>query len=64
MLPGGALPLQIFEPRYLNMVDDVMAGERLIGMVQTAGGERRRPELARVGCAGRGREHIVKLVGS
>ncbi|HZL00069.1 MAG TPA: LON peptidase substrate-binding domain-containing protein [Caulobacteraceae bacterium] len=54
LLPGGALPLQIFEPRYLNMVDDVMAGGRLIGMIQTApGGDRRRPHLAQVGCAGR-----------
>jgi Lon protease-like protein len=54
LLPSGALPLQIFEPRYLNMVDDAMAGHRLIGMVQTApGGDRVRPGLARVGCAGR-----------
>jgi Lon protease-like protein len=53
LLPGGVLPLQVFEPRYLNMVDDVMAGDRLIGMIQTAGGDRRQPELARVGCAGR-----------
>jgi len=54
LLPGGALPLQIFEPRYLNMVDDAMSGERLIGMIQTsAGGDRSRPRLARVGCAGR-----------
>jgi Lon protease-like protein len=54
LLPGGELPLQIFEPRYLNMVDDVMAGDRVIGMIQTrAGGERVRPPLARVGCAGR-----------
>ena len=53
LLPGGVLPLQVFEPRYLNMVDDVMAGDRLIGMIQTAGGDRRMPELARVGCAGR-----------
>ncbi|HEY2179187.1 MAG TPA: LON peptidase substrate-binding domain-containing protein, partial [Caulobacteraceae bacterium] len=35
LLPGGVLPLRIFEPRYLNMVDDAMAGERMIGMVQT-----------------------------
>lgn len=54
LLPGGVLPLQVFEPRYLNMVDDVMAGDRLIGMIQsTGGGDRRLPELARVGCAGR-----------
>ncbi len=54
LLPRGDLPLQIFEPRYLNMVDDVMAGDRIIGMVQTrAGGERARPSLAAIGCAGR-----------
>lgn len=54
LLPGGDLPLQIFEPRYLNMVDDAMAGDRIIGMIQTkAGGERARPALTAVGCAGR-----------
>jgi Lon protease-like protein len=52
--PRGLLPLNIFEPRYLNMVDDVMAGDRLIGMVQTRpGGDRERPLLAGVGGAGR-----------
>jgi hypothetical protein len=54
LLPGGELPLRIFEPRYLNMVDDVMAGDRVIGMIQTRqGGERSRPNLCAVGCAGR-----------
>jgi Lon protease-like protein len=53
LLPRGQLPLVIFEPRYLNMVDDVMAGDRIIGMIQTAGGSRARPNLAPVGCAGR-----------
>jgi hypothetical protein len=54
LLPGGDLPLQIFEPRYLNMVDDVMAGDRIIGMIQTrSGGDRSRPRLSDVGCAGR-----------
>jgi len=54
LLPGGVLPLQIFEPRYLNMIDDAMAGDRIIGMIQTNGaGGRARPGLARVGCAGR-----------
>src|SRR5579871_4862090 len=54
LLPGGELPLNIFEPRYLAMVDDALAGERLIGMIQTVrGGERGRPRLAKVGCAGR-----------
>jgi uncharacterized protein len=53
LLPGGELPLQIFEPRYLNMVDDAMAGDRLIGMIQTKGGKRSNPILADVGCVGR-----------
>jgi Lon protease-like protein len=54
LLPGGVMPLQIFEPRYLNMIDDAMAGDRVIGMVQTrAGSDRARPDLAKVGCAGR-----------
>ena len=54
LLPGGELPLQIFEPRYLNMLDDVMGGDRLIGMIQTRpGGDRARPNLSKVGCAGK-----------
>ena len=54
LLPGGQLPLNIFEPRYLNMFDDAMSGERIIGMVQTRpGGDPDRPNLAPVGCAGR-----------
>jgi len=54
VLPHAQLPLRIFEPRYLNMIDDAMASERMIGMVQTrAGGEPERPRLARVGCLGR-----------
>ena len=53
LLPGGQLPLNIFEPRYLNMIDDVMAGDRLLGMVQTRGGGRDLPALAPVGCLGK-----------
>lgn len=53
LLPGGDLPLQIFEPRYLNMIDDAMAGDRLIGMVQTRGPDRDLPPLAPIGCVGR-----------
>jgi len=53
LLPRGQLPLNVFEPRYLNMVDDVMAGERLMAVVQTRGGSRANPKLAPVGCAGR-----------
>lgn len=57
LLPGGQLPLNIFEPRYLQMIDDAMAGARLVGMVQPSldgttrdNGE---PHLCKVGCLGR-----------
>ena len=54
LLPHTALPLNIFEPRYIAMVDDAMATERIIGMVQTrAGGDPERPLLLPVGCAGK-----------
>lgn len=57
LLPGGRMPLNIFEPRYLQMIDEAIAGARLIGMIQPAldgalrpDGE---PELCQVGCLGR-----------
>ncbi len=53
LFPRWQLPLNIFEPRYLNMIDDAISGARLIGMVQATGGPREKPDLARVGCAGR-----------
>jgi Lon protease-like protein len=59
LLPGGQLPLNIFEPRYLAMLDAAMAGNRLIGMIQPALTEVQadilpeRPALAPVGCIGR-----------
>ena len=54
LLPRGQMPLNIFEPRYLNMIDDAMAGDRLIGMVQTRTGMgTERPALHAVGCVGR-----------
>lgn len=53
VFPRWQLPLNIFEPRYLNMIDDAMSGSRLIGMVQTIGGPRHQPLIAEVGCAGR-----------
>ncbi len=45
LLPGGRLPLNIFEPRYLAMVRDALAGDRAIGMIQP------REEAADVGAA-------------
>ena len=53
LLPRGQLPLNIFEPRYLNMVDDAMAGDRIIGMIQPQQGPRSLPGLSPIGCAGR-----------
>ena len=54
VLPRAQLPLNIFEPRYLNMVDDALASpDRMIGMVQPVGSESAVPALAGIGCAGR-----------
>lgn len=54
LLPRAMLPLNVFEPRYLNMIDDAMSGDRIIAMIQTRpGGGPTRPRLADVGCAGR-----------
>lgn len=54
LLPGGKLPLNIFEPRYLNMTSTALAGDRMIGMIQPTGdNEGAQPEVYRTGCAGR-----------
>lgn len=55
LLPGGRLPLNIFEPRYLNMVRDAIADDRMIGMIQpnAEAGDPGRADTYRTGCAGR-----------
>lgn len=56
LLPRAELPLNVFEPRYLAMVDDALAGERIIVMVQpdeSKPGNERGPQLFQVGCLGR-----------
>ena len=57
LLPRGQMPLNIFEPRYLAMVDDALRdGHRLIGMIQpdvTRSRDEERPALFSVGCVGR-----------
>ena len=57
LLPRGQMPLNIFEPRYLAMVDDALRdGHRLIGMIQpdvTHSPNADKPALFRVGCVGR-----------
>jgi Lon protease-like protein len=56
LLPSGQMPLNIFEPRYLAMVDAALSGDRIIGMIQPRGecaNERGTPGLCGVGCLGR-----------
>ncbi|MFO1088912.1 MAG: LON peptidase substrate-binding domain-containing protein [Hyphomicrobiales bacterium] len=57
LLPKAQLPLNIFEPRYLAMVNDAMSAERIIGMIQPGLGgdmiDADKPALCAVGCAGR-----------
>lgn len=55
LLPRGQLPLNVFEPRYLSLVDETMSGTRLIGMIQPAEHEDKtlKPALNSVGCVGR-----------
>ena len=55
LLPRADLPLNIFEPRYLEMVSDALSGERMIGIIQPRDDSdtAERPELMKVGCAGR-----------
>jgi len=56
LLPRGQMPLNIFEPRYLAMIDDAIRTHRVIGMIQPepeSGRQPAEPELLRVGCIGR-----------
>ncbi|WP_182957624.1 LON peptidase substrate-binding domain-containing protein [Gluconacetobacter tumulisoli] len=69
LLPQGKLPLNVFEPRYVALVEDALAGTRLIGMIQPRHDERDEdedgeggrddgmdgpfPALYRIGCVGR-----------
>jgi Lon protease-like protein len=55
MLPRAQLSLNVFEPRYLNMIDDALGGDRLIGMIQPATGEEAEatPDLSDIGAVGR-----------
>ena len=73
LLPGGHLPLNIFEPRYLAMVRDALAGERAIGMIQPreAAADVGAAKVYETGCLGRitafsetddGR-HLITLTG-
>src|SRR5260370_39795686 len=76
LLPRGQMPLNIFERRYVAMIDDALRwGHRLIGMIQPDAahtGSEHKPNLYKVGCVGRitqiaetgdGR-YVVQLTGS
>ena len=51
--PQTTVPLNVFEPRYIQMVDDAMKGNRIIGMVQPKKSNQTIPILYNVGCAGK-----------
>lgn len=57
LLPGARLPLNVFEPRYLNMVEDALGHGRMIGLVQPVAASEESPEgeppVYEIGCAGR-----------
>ncbi|MEO1693905.1 MAG: LON peptidase substrate-binding domain-containing protein [Pseudomonadota bacterium] len=60
LLPRATLPLNIFEPRYLAMIDEVLAGHRLLGMVQPVeksddeeSPHGKNADVRQIGCAGR-----------
>ena len=67
LLPGNLLPLNIFEPRYRNMVADALDGDQVIGMVQpvtprqdnwvASAQQPENPEIYAIGCLGRIEEH-------
>jgi len=53
IFPETTVPLNIFEPRYIQMIDDVMKKERIIGMVQPKEENNKKPKLYNIGCAGK-----------
>jgi Lon protease-like protein len=72
LLPRGRLPLNVFEARYLAMTDDVLGGDRMIGMIQPVEHESTsfNPPIYQTGCAGRitafmeeGSRYLITLTG-
>ena len=53
IFPNTSVPLNIFEPRYIEMVNDSIKTNRIIGMVQPKNQKKNIPELYSVGCAGK-----------
>ncbi|MFT6662024.1 MAG: Lon protease-like protein [Maricaulis maris] len=72
LLPGEILPLNVFEPRYLNMLDDVRRGSGHLGIIQSRSGtDMQQPVLAGTGSVGRLKQwqetgdgrYLISLVG-
>jgi|TARA_B110000444_G_scaffold174382_1_gene163087 Lon protease-like protein len=73
LLPKATLPLNIFEPKYISMIDDALAGDRFIGIIQPLIKTKNKKEqkLESVGCLGKistyiendDNTYIVKLTG-
>ena len=54
IFPRTTVPLNIFEPRYIEMIDNSMKTNRLIGMIQPKkSGQLKKPDLYKIGCAGK-----------
>ena len=53
IFPNTTVPLNIFEPRYIQMIDDCMKSDRIIGMIQPKNSSSKVPELYDIGCAGK-----------
>ena len=53
IFPRTTVPLNIFEPRYIDMVDDAMKSNRIIGMIQPKKSNQNVPALYDIGCAGK-----------
>ena len=52
IFPNTSVPLNIFEPRYIKMINDIMKADRIIGMIQPKN-KKKIPELYSIGCIGR-----------
>jgi Lon protease-like protein len=71
LLPNGNLTLNIFEPRYINMIEDAISNNRLIGMIQPKKTNTTKIELYNIGCLGRithfselkDKNYLIELTG-
>ena len=71
LLPRGTISLNIFEPRYLNMTEDAISSNRLIGMVQPKNDYQDKQDLYPIGCVGKithfselkNHKYLIELTG-